>query len=88
MEIEYNVTYDEGYCLYKARISGLNHDYTIRIAAESLEKALEMANEYAVVDSVVLIINTNKKIIIQRGVNEIKWNHQIAPNFEKKVEVV
>jgi hypothetical protein len=72
MEIEYNVAFNEGYYLYKARMSCLNRKYTIRIAAESFEKALKMANEYANGDLIVSIINTNKNIIIQRGVSEIK----------------
>jgi hypothetical protein len=72
MEIIQNESYNEGYSVYKAKISCLDREYAIRIAAESFEKALEMANEYANGDLIVSVINTNKNIIIQKGFNEIK----------------
>jgi hypothetical protein len=71
MEIEHNVAYDEGYYLYKVRIYGVSK-YFIRIAAESLEKVLEIAKEYADGSQIISIIDKNKNIIIQKGYGKIK----------------
>ena len=61
-------TYDFDFYLYKVKVSASETPkyLTLWIAAESFEKALEIANEWADGDMIVSIEDKNKEILVQK----------------------